>query len=100
MIETPVRAYRIKELSQASTFELGFDNPLSAILDDLGKFNGFSESGGIIELTEDDLNEMEETLKGRTGNYDEEGVKSVEQTIARIRQELDPKYRYVIYYCY
>ena len=96
----PVRAYRIKELSSTSTFELGFDNPLSAILDDLGKFASFSEKGGIIELTEDDLNEMEEMLEERAENYDEAEVKSTEQSIARIRSELDPEWKYVIYYCY
>jgi len=99
-MKMPVRAYRIKELSSTSTFELGFDNPLSAILDDLGKFDSFSEKGGIIELTEDDLNEMEEMLEERTENYDEAEVKSTAQSIARIKAELDPKWRYVIYYCY
>ena len=96
----PLRAYRIERISSASTFELGFDNPLSAILDDLGKFNAFDGKGGIIELTEDDLKEMGEMLEERAENYDEEEVAAAKQTIARIRQELDQKRRYVIYYCY
>ena len=98
-----LRAHKIKDINPVATFELDFNSPLSAILDDMGKFNAFDEASGVIELTGDDLKKMEELLKERTENYDEEEVETTRETIGKIRMQLEsdfPFFEYVVYYCY
>lgn len=95
-----MRAHKIKEVSSASTFELRYDALLTDMLEDLGKFEGLNEGGGIMEIKEEDLEEMKEMMKEKAGDYDRKEVEATEKTIAKIKEELDPEWRYVLYYCY
>ena len=46
----PLKAYKIKEISSESTFELSFDSPLWSILGQMGVLKDLGEAGGIIGL--------------------------------------------------
>lgn len=91
-----LRAYKIKEISATSTFDLTFDGPFWSILDQIGVLKDIGEGGGIISLDREDLKEMVKLLD----DYDEAEVESARQIISEIKKELDPKWGYVIYYCH
>ena len=99
-----LRAHKIKDINPVCTFELG-DSILWAILEDLSKLESFSEKGGVIEITEGDLEKMESLLteKAQEFGYKEEEVEGVRETIARIKQDLEVEFPFcscVMYYCY
>ncbi|MFC1714418.1 hypothetical protein ACFL6S_12180 [Candidatus Poribacteria bacterium] len=99
-----LRAHKIKDINPVCTFELG-DSILWAILEDLSKFESFSEKGGVIEITEGDLEKMENILteKAQEFDYEEEEAEAVSETIARIKQDLEIEFPFcdcVMYYCY
>lgn len=95
-----MRAYKIKEISMKSTFELTCEGPLWTILEQAQLVKDLGESGGILSFDEDDLHEIERILSELSSEIPEEEVKEIQQTIEEIRDELDPKWMYVFYYCY
>ncbi len=92
-----IRAYRIKEISTESTFELS--NLLMDILDDMRKLDELNECHGTITINRDDLKKMKRTMKRFAKDHSRGEVKEIQQIMARVRQELGPE-GYVIYYCY
>jgi len=100
VINVPMRAYRIKEMSLSSTFDLIADSPFWSILKQAGSLKDIGESGGIISFDEDDLQQIEKLLKESSNEIPEEEMAEIEQTIDEIRNELDPTWNYVFYHCY
>ena len=99
-----LRAHKIKDINPVCTFELG-NSILLAILEDLSKLESFSENGGVIEITEKDLEKMETLLteKAREFGYEDAEVEAVRETIARMKQDLEVEFPFcscVMYYCY
>ena len=99
-----LQAHKIKDINPVRTFDLG-DSILWAILEDLSKLESFSEKGGVIEITEDDLDKMETLLteKAQEFSYEDEEVEAVRETIAMMKQDLEVEFpfcRCVMYYCY
>jgi len=95
-----MRAYKIKEISLKSTFELVCDSPFWSILSQAGLLKDLGEAGGLISFDEDDLKEVENLLKESSGEIPEEEVVEIKQIIDEIRDELDPTWNYVFYHCY
>ena len=99
-----LRAHKIKDINPVCTFELN-DSILWAILEDLSKLESFSENGGVIEITEKDLEKMETLLteKAQEFSYEDEEVEAVRESIARMKQDLEVEFPFcccVMYYCY
>ncbi len=98
-----MKGYRIKklDLSQDATFNLLDDELFRQILDDLGKLNELSEDGsGIVEITSEDLEEMEVMPKDEAERHDDKAKRRTREIIAQVRAELDPKLGCATYYCY
>jgi hypothetical protein len=96
----PMRAYKIKEISLKSTFDLIADSPLWSILSQAGLLKDLGEAGGLVSFDEDDLQEVEKLLAESSGEIPEEEVSEIKQIIDEIRDELDPTWAYVFYHCF
>jgi len=95
-----MRAYKIKEISLKSTFELVCDSPFWSILSQANLLKDLGEAGGLISFDEDDLQEVERILNESSNEIPEEEVVEIEHILDEIRDELDPTWAYVFYHCY
>ena len=98
-----VRAYRIEKIKEEPTFNLWHDELLMNMLDGLGKLDCLNEDQcGIIEITEQDIKDMEKLLEDKEfiKDYEKEEVERTKEILNKIKEELDPKFKSTAYYCY
>ena len=98
-----VRAYKIEKIKEKPTFNLWHDELLMKMLDKLGKLDTLDEDQcGIIEITEQDIKDMEKFLEDKefTKLYEEKEIERTKEILNEIKKELDPKFKYATYYCY